>query len=132
MKKVCVAIISRKNKTGETEYLLVSSKRDFGAYTGYYYPPGGHVEPGEEEKQTLIREVNEELGVDINPIQKVVETPGDVTDQITSWWLSEIISGELKLNDGTLSTAGYFTKSQMQNMNIWPATNNFFKKYIFI
>lgn len=132
MKKVCVAIISRKNNAGKNEYLLVSSKRGFGKYTNYYYPPGGHVEIGEDEKAALIREVKEELDIDINPARKVAETPGDVADQITSWWLSEIISGNLKLTDGTLSDAGYFTREQMETMKIWPATKDFFSKYIFI
>ncbi len=43
MKNVVVGIVSKKNERAENEYLLVASNKDFGKYTGYYYPPGGHI-----------------------------------------------------------------------------------------
>ena len=131
MKWVCVAIISRQNDAGETAYLLVSSKRNFGKFTNYYYPPGGHVEDGEDEITALKREIKEELGLDINLTRKVAETPGDVANQVTSWWLSDVAGGELKIDREEISEAGYFTEKQMQQMKLWPATKDFFETYIF-
>ena len=64
MKRVVVGIISRKNTEGVEQYLLVSSKKYFGIFTGYYYPPGGHLEEGEEEVACLKRELKEELGIE--------------------------------------------------------------------
>jgi len=55
MKQVVVGIISRIRAGGAEEFLLVNSKKDFGKYTGFYYPPGGHVEDGENIEQALIR-----------------------------------------------------------------------------
>lgn len=51
MKEVVVGIIPRDIPSENNEYLLMSSKRDFGEYTGLYYPPGGHLEMSEDEKQ---------------------------------------------------------------------------------
>ena len=47
---VTTLYISRKNNNGQDEYLLMKSKRNFGKYTGYYYPPGGHLENDEDER----------------------------------------------------------------------------------
>ena len=68
MKKVVVGIIS--SKTNPKKYLLASSKKDFGKYTGYYYPIGGHVDNGEDELTALKREIKEELSVNVTTAKK--------------------------------------------------------------
>ncbi|MFH1142532.1 MAG: NUDIX hydrolase [Candidatus Uhrbacteria bacterium] len=132
MKHVVVGIISRTNKQDEQEYLLVCSKRDFGEFSGFYYPPGGHIEDEENEKDTLIREIREELDIEIEPIKKVTEAPGDIRDQMTCWWSCRLDTNqELTIDTTEIADADWFTKDQMSEMNIWPATRNFFKEYVF-
>lgn len=130
MSHVTVAIISRQNKNDQEEFLLVASKRDFGEYTDSYYPPGGHLEDGEDEVDGLKREIAEELGVEIEIFEKITETSGDVAGQITSWWRCEIVTGEIKINEEELQDAGFFTREEMKNLKLWPATKKFFEKYI--
>lgn len=60
--KSCGAVIYRK-RSGNIEYLLVKNKR--GNNWGF---PKGHIEIGENEHDTAIREVKEETGLDIIPI----------------------------------------------------------------
>ena len=130
VEKVVVGIISRRNQSGETEYLLASSvKESFGKYSGAYYPPGGHLEYGETEEDALIREFKEELDLDVQPAQRICETAGDVPDQITYWWICRIIGGDMRRNTAELSDAGYFTTEQMQELVLWPATRNFFDEH---
>lgn len=130
MKHVVVGIISRKQGTGKDEYLLVSSKKDFGEYTGAFYPPGGHVEEGEDERQALSREIQEELGVGVVVGDKLAETAGDVADQVTHWYLCELGAGDMKVDEEELANVGWFTKEQMQGLKLWPATKKFFQEYI--
>ena len=56
MEKSCGAVIFRR-EGAELLYLLIRSGR-----TGNWGFPKGHVEPGETEEQTALREVYEETG----------------------------------------------------------------------
>lgn len=130
MKNVVVGIITRNSKN-KTEYLLISSKRDFGKYTGFYYPPGGHLEEGEDERRALVREIREELRVSVEPKKKIAVTPGDVKNQITHWWKCDIENYDFIIDKSELSDVGWFSRDEiLNNQNVWPATKNFFKEYI--
>lgn len=130
MKRVVVGIIIRKNLENADEFLLVSSQKDFGEFTGAYYPPGGHVELGETDEDALIREIKEELNLRVSPIKKVAEIPIDVKNEIASWWTCKIDSGELKVDTEEITDANWFTKEQMKKIKLWPATKTFFDTYI--
>lgn len=130
MKHVVVGIISRKNSEGADEYLLVSARKDFGEFTGAYYPPGGHVEDGENEGEALAREIQEELGLKAAVKEKIAETPGDVADQTTHWYACEIDDAPMKIDEQELASWGWFTQRQMEELKLWPATKNFFNSYI--
>jgi 8-oxo-dGTP pyrophosphatase MutT (NUDIX family) len=130
MKKVVVGIVERNNQNGEKEWLLVSSANDFGKYTGYYYPPGGHIEEDETEEVALTREIKEELNLDARPIARLAISSGDVPEQQTYWW-SCGVDGEMKV-DPELSDISWFTQKRIQEgTNIWPATKKFFESYVF-
>lgn len=130
MKEVVVGIISESVSSGEKSWLLVSSAKDFGEFTGYYYPPGGHIEEGETEEAALRREIKEELNLVARPLARLAISKGDVADQETYWWQCDV-SGEIQI-DPELRDAQYFTRSQIENdIKIWPATQKFFDEFIF-
>jgi len=130
MRRVVVGIITKKNEDDLDTYLLVSSTKDFGEFTGYFYPPGGHVEEGEEAKAALIREIKEELGLAVMPIKRVATTDGDIAGQITYFWTCEADDGEFSGFDG-IAEAGYYTQSQILQMKVFPKSLEVLKKYIF-
>ncbi len=127
---VTVGILSQ-TKNGKPAYLLVKSKNDFGKYTGFYYPPGGHVEGNENPAQALVREMKEELSLDVKPTKEIDITPGDMQNQETHWWHCELLGGTLSIQKEELSDASYFTQEEMKQLPIWPATKQFFDKHIF-
>ena len=46
--------------------VLIAQRPEGKALAGLWEFPGGKVEPGERPEQALIRELNEELGIDVN------------------------------------------------------------------
>lgn len=58
--KSCGALVYRKKGDNEPELLLIKHR-----YGGHWSFPKGHVEQGEDEIQTALREVNEETGLTI-------------------------------------------------------------------
>ena len=57
--KSCGAIVYRKHH-GNTEILLIKHIK-----SGYWSFPKGHVEKGETEEETAVREIKEETGIDV-------------------------------------------------------------------
>lgn len=131
MTNIVVGIISRKNEAGQTEYLLVTSRADFGEYSGLYYPPGGRVEAGESEQQALEREIYEELALIVNPVRKIAETPGDIPGLLVHWWECITQNYNYTIDPEEISDVGFFTEEAMRKMSVFPATQAFFKTHIF-
>jgi NAD+ diphosphatase len=130
MSQVIVGIISQKTDD-QIKYLLVSATKDWGKFTGSYYPPGGHIEEGEDKITALKREIKEELNLEIEPIKEVAETKGDVEGQITYWWSCKVIGGKMEIDKEEIKDAGFFSQEEMNNLKLWPATAKFFNNYIF-
>lgn len=88
--KSCGAVVFRR-KSGNIEYLLIKNKK--GNNWGF---PKGHIELGETETETAIREVYEETGLKITPVTgfRVVSEyhpKGKVTKQVV-FFLAELPS----------------------------------------
>jgi len=131
-KQVVCAIIKKTNKNKVKEFLLVSSKKDFGKFTGCWHPSGGHLKENETQEQALIREVKEEVNLKIKPIKLLCKTKGDVPNQKTFWWNCKTKNHKIKLSkNDNVHTAGFFTEKEIKKMQLWPATKKVFEKFIF-
>lgn len=62
----CLCLLTRTGPSGGREVLLGLKKTGFG--TGKIVGLGGHVEPGESVVQAAVREVKEESGVLVEPV----------------------------------------------------------------
>ena len=57
--KVVAAIIQNENK-------ILATKRGYGEFINMWEFPGGKIESGETKEQALVREIKEELNIEIN------------------------------------------------------------------
>lgn len=116
--KVVAAVIC--NSLKEKKRIFATAK-GYGEFKGQWEFPGGKVEVGETPKQALVREIKEELEIDI----KV----GDLIDTIKydyptfhlsmdCFWC-EIIQGELKLVEA--EAARWLTKDALYDVQWLPA-----------
>ena len=98
-KKASRGIILTKDKKS-----LVSIKRtkykDGNIDKIYYTLPGGHVEGNETYEETLIREIKEEISVDIEIIKEVKFIVSDDLKKKEKFYLCKILSGEIKNGNG--------------------------------
>ena len=76
--KVCAALIFDGDK------VLLTSRPDHQEHAGYWEFPGGKIEPGETPGQCLVRELREELNIDVMVYDTVYMLEHDYPDKHVS------------------------------------------------
>jgi 8-oxo-dGTP diphosphatase len=126
-KKVAVCLI--QNEKGE--YLLIrpTNYKNFGEYQDAWYPPTGHIKEGETVEQAFVRELKEELNLDIKPVELFSEWEQDIPGEWAYWWKCKIVGGTIKKSEEILDYK-YFSPEEIKKLKLWPATRKFFEKFI--
>lgn len=112
--KVVAAIIIKDD-------YIFSTQRGYGEFKGGWEFPGGKVELGETPQEALVREIKEELDVEIR-VGKLVDTLEYDYPQFhlsMDCFLCEIISGELVLNEHL--AAKWLTRDTLDSVEWLPA-----------
>lgn len=113
------------NQAGQ--YLLLEDARL--PMKGYWAPPHGRCEEGDvSEENAIIREVQEETGLLVQPIRKILTQAADTKVRTVSFWLVEY-KGEnsMVLNDES-SRSGWFTIDEALGLQLYPGTQILFEK----
>lgn len=112
--KVVAAIIKNEDK-------ILATKRGYGEFINMWEFPGGKIESGETKEQALVREIKEELNIEIN----VDKFALDIEYQYPNFYLfmscfmCSIKEGSIELlehNDGK-----WITKEELNTLNWLPA-----------
>lgn len=112
--KVVAAIIQKENK-------ILATKRGYGEFINMWEFPGGKIESGETKEQALVREIKEELNIEIS----VDKFALDIEYQYPNFYLfmscfmCSIKEGSIELlehNDGK-----WITKEDLNTLNWLPA-----------
>ena len=91
--EVVAAIIKKQDK-------ILITRRSYGEFADMWEFPGGKIELGESREEALIREVKEELELDINNLEYLTTVDYDYPNfHLTMHcFICEICGGELVLN----------------------------------
>lgn len=74
--------------------------REDGTIRDYYVVPGGKMEQGETEEETVKREVYEELGITVELERKLLEYNSDYDDSIQIFYLCKYLDGVVGTGNG--------------------------------
>jgi 8-oxo-dGTP pyrophosphatase MutT (NUDIX family) len=103
MRDAIVAVLRRDHR------VLVILRGPTARRPGYWAPPSGKVEPGESQAETLVREVEEEVGLKAAPLAKVWESHTDDGCFRLHWWTADVEAGEVVMQPGEVSDARWVT-----------------------
>lgn len=89
-------------------------KRGTAVFKGYWALPGGRVDPGETVEQTVVREIKEETGLDVEIVGKIGEyhecgvQGGIEYDYYPACFLVEPVGGKIKRQEDEIEQIRLF------------------------
>ena len=112
--KVVAAIIQKENK-------ILATKRGYGEFINMWEFPGGKIESGETKEQALVREIKEELNIEISVDKFAIDIEYQYPNfyLFMSCFMCSIKEGSIELlehNDGK-----WITKEDLNTLNWLPA-----------
>lgn len=122
-KSAVVAVIIDHGK------VLVIKRADGVLGAGYWSPPAGKIDAGEEPSVAVAREVKEEVGLCVRPLRCVwqCEADGVGAGYQLYWWLAEVVSGELQLATDEVAEAQWLEPEAFSRLNpTFPKGRQFF------
>ena len=119
----------------EGKYLLAKRGQKAKNERGKWEFPGGSVEFGDTMRDTIIREMKEELGIAVEPIEHFPPIdhiiPQDQQHWVTSAYISKIIKGQPTIMEPEkCSEIGWFTIEEIQKLPLSIATQLNIKQLI--
>ena len=117
--RVVAAVIQSRNTDGQP--IIFATQRGYGEYKDWWEFPGGKIEAEESPDQALIREIKEELEVDIKVGKKIDTIEFDYPTfhlSMDCFWC-QIISGDLLLKEH--EAARWLTKEDLYSVDWLPA-----------
>ena len=131
MKYVVAGIVSRFNPMGDMEYVFVLGEKDYGeGFNGNWGFPAGHIEEGETPEQAVIRELKEELDIEVAPIKTIAEGLADLPNYYAYWIMCNWESGDINPSKREIKDLKWLTKEEALKLQLWPATIPVIKKYL--
>lgn len=115
-----------RNKEGK--FLLIEDARE--QVKGMWAPPHGCCEDIDKtEKDGVIRETKEKVGLTVAPLKKILTQSADTTVETVSFWTVDFDNKQqIVLDKEKLSAYGWFTPDEALKLKLYPGTKMFFQK----
>ncbi|MCH7232285.1 NUDIX hydrolase [Glycomyces sp. L485] len=124
-REAIVAVLRRGGK------VLVIRRGPEARRPGYWAPLSGTIEPGESQSDALVREVREEVGLEVAPSAKVWESSTDDGSFVLHWWTAEAEPGEVVPDPGEVSETQWVTPEEFLAMvPIFEGDREFFERIL--
>jgi ADP-ribose pyrophosphatase YjhB (NUDIX family) len=98
--------------------------------SGLYAIPGGQQEVGETISRTVVREVKEETGIDVEPMRitgiytdpehVIAYTDGEVRQEFSICFAARLLGGQLRTSDES-SEVLWVARDELDSLNIHPS-----------
>ena len=117
--RVVAAIIKDINEQGKE--IIFATRRGYGDFKGGWEFPGGKIEEGETPREALVREIKEELDIEISVGELIdtIEYDYPMFHLSMDCFFAEITSGELVLKEH--EDAKWLTKEELDDVDWLPA-----------
>lgn len=112
--KVVAAIIQKENK-------ILATKRGYGEFINMWEFPGGKIESGETKEQALVREIKEELNIEISVDKFAIDIEYQYPNfyLFMSCFMCSIKEGSIELLEH--NNGKWITKEELNTLNWLPA-----------
>ena len=126
--RVVAAIIKAVNEDGEPS--VFATQRGYGDLKGGWEFPGGKIEEGETPQEALVREIKEELEIEIlvGELIDTIEYDYPTFHLSMDCFWGEIVSGDLVLTEH--EAAKWLTKEELDSVEWLPADITLIDKII--
>ena len=95
-----------------------------------YCFPGGGIEAGESEETALIREIREEIGVEVRPVRRLWQCVTAWKVEL-AWWLAELDQAARPIpNPAEVASIHWYTPAEMAQLPALLASNRLFLELI--
>ena len=118
MKQAAIAIIVQDDK------FLAIKRSQMVRAPGKICFPGGGVEEGESFEQAAVREMQEELGVVIEPIRTVWSSVTAWNVEVY-WILADIVSGEIQPDAAEVEWYRWMDLNELRTSDLLPSNADF-------
>jgi 8-oxo-dGTP pyrophosphatase MutT (NUDIX family) len=109
-REAVVAVLQRDDR------ILVILRGPQARQPGYWAPLSGTVEPGERQEDTLVREVREEIGLEVAPVGKVWESTTADGSFVLHWWTAAVTGGAIVLAPNEVSEARWVAPAEFTRL----------------
>lgn len=112
--KVVAAIIQKENK-------ILATKRGYGEFINMWEFPGGKIESGETKEQALVREIKEELNIEISVDKFAIDIEYQYPNfyLFMSCFMCSIKEGSIEFLEH--NGGKWITKEELNTLNWLPA-----------